>query len=141
MASANELKWVELVSSGIELKEATRLVFKDVSESSRASKTSQLKYKFIDEVNALLNKEMKQLAPTAFRIIMQLAQTAEQESVKAKCAMDILDRTGYKPSLQIEDVTEKAQSEEEILQSISEELKSMKEQGIDLITLSKEIEH
>ena len=140
MASENELKWLDMVVSGTDHKEATKACFDINTPSSLISKTSQLKGKFVDEVNAALMKEMKQLAPTAFRTIMQLAQTAEQEAVKAKCAMDILDRTGYKPSLQVEDVTKREpQTEAEAMLELTEAIKGLEEEGITIDQLTRDI--
>lgn len=136
MASDNELKWLNMVVAGTDHKEATIECFDVKTPASITSKTSQLKAKFADEVNAALMKEMKQLAPTAFRTIMQLAQTAEQEAVKAKCAMDILDRTGYKPSLQVEDVTKREpQSEAEAMAEVASALKELEAEGVSINTL------
>ena len=141
MASEAQQAWLESVINGTPPKIATKEHFDCKTASSIAAKTSILKNKYAEDINSALLKQMKLCAPQAFLTIMDLAQTADQAAVKLKACQDILDRTGYKPSLQIEDVTEKAQSEEEILQSIQEEMKSMQEQGIDVLTLIKGTEH
>ena len=133
MASENELKWLELVVSGTPHKEATQACFDINTPSSLVSKTSQLKGKFVDEVNAALMKEMKQLAPTAFKNIIDLAKNCELEAVKLKACQDVLDRSGFKPSLQVEDITNREpQTEQEAINELAEAIKSLESEGIPI---------
>ncbi len=68
---------------------------------------SQLKFKLRDEISAQLKHKFPSAAPMAMKVLFDLAEHAEQESVRLSAANGILDRAGYKPVEQREELAPK----------------------------------
>jgi len=97
MASAKELEWLDLYLETGNDKEATRKVFNCSTERNVTVRSSQLKKHLAADIDKRLRETMRINAVALHKILCNLATTATSEQVRAKAAMDLLDRGGYKP--------------------------------------------
>ena len=107
MASEAEERWIAQVVETGDYRQATRDCYPDVSEKWQASKTSQLKARHLDTIDAMVRDSYKADAPEMRLALITLARHAKQESVKLKAITDWLSRAGHNPVNEHRDLTPK----------------------------------
>ena len=106
MASENELLWIEEYINTGDAKAATAKVFNS-SDKNVAARTSALKTKLARDIDKRLREEMRIDSVALYANLRKLAIDSTSEQVQVKATMDLLDRGGYKPVDQVEDISEK----------------------------------
>ena len=112
-----EKVWFELYLEHGDGQKAVAVAFPDCGETSRPSRSSQLKTKFADEIDTALMASYKKDSPLAVKIIRDLMQNATQEAVKLKACQDWLSRAGHDAAFKVEH-SEKPASHEELKQRL-----------------------
>ncbi len=107
MASERETQWIELYIQTGDDKGATRKIFNCSTEKNVTVRSSQLKKNFANEIDKRLRETMRVNSVAMHKILCNLAANATSETVKGNAAKDLLDRGGYKPVDQSEDITER----------------------------------
>tara|TARA_Y100000589_G_C27110655_1_gene612066 strand:+ start:618 stop:1055 length:438 start_codon:yes stop_codon:yes gene_type:complete len=103
----------EYVRSG-DAVEATRFAgYSHSTLGSLRAEASRLKRKLSSEIADELRFNMLRSAPKAIEMLKDLMFNAKSEAVRARCAMDLLDRAGFKSVKQLE-VQAPPRSSEEI---------------------------
>jgi len=120
MASKKELQWLDRYMETGNDKLATREIF-DCAEKSVSSRSAQLKQKHASEIDKRLRETMRTDSVACQKILINLANNAQSEQVQAKAAMDLLDRGGYKPVDQVQEL-EPEKSREDIEGNVQQEL-------------------
>lgn len=123
MASDNEKLWVERYIETGDAKGATAELF-NCSDKNLSARTSQLKAKLASDIDKRLRETMRTNSVTYHQVLSNLAMSAKSEQVRAKAAQDLLDRGGYKPVDQHEDLTEPL-THEQIEQQYQQALASL----------------
>lgn len=110
-----EKRWYELVVDGMHPTDAAMKVYNCSTRESAQVMGSRLKKKFKHALEKDIQEKVKTIAPQALGVIIQLALSAENESVRLKAARDLLDRSGFAPIVQKQEVEYKDKTEQELI--------------------------
>lgn len=91
-------KFIELFVEGATQAEAAR----QAGYKHPASQGSELRRELSAEIDEAMKERITSFAPLAFRVLVDLANNSEQDSVKRQAASEILSRGGYDASQKIE---------------------------------------
>lgn len=116
MASERELQWLEDYLDHGDAKKAVEDNF-NCQPKSVASKASQLKKRFAEEIHKRVQESFSMHSMEMRNVIKDLALNSDQDSVKLKAAQDWLDRGGFKPVEQYEDLGKEA-TEAELMERL-----------------------
>ena len=137
MASEKESLWIDKYIETGDGNLATREIFNS-AEKNVSIRTCSLKARLGTEIDKRLRKAMRHNSVTCYSMLAKLAKESDSDQVKVKALTDLLDRGGYKPIDQHEEVIEvktKDQVEAEYLAA-----KQAIHEGMENDTLQAQIE-
>ena len=105
MASEKESQWIDRYIETGNANQATREIFNS-SDKNVPARSCALKNTLGSEIDKRLRKAMRHNSVSYFANLAKLATESDSDQVRVKALTDLLDRGGYKPVDQMEDVTE-----------------------------------
>ena len=93
------------------------------SDESAKRRGTELSKRYKEYIDSEIRQNLGSLVPIALKIVAELAEHGESETVRLKAAQDIMDRAGYKPTAKVEQ--KMVSVEERSTEELEEELKQL----------------